>query len=66
MIRKYPFEFHRTGWGTFDIPITIHFKKRFKMGHKSLEHELNFNKKITQKYFTIKIPKDILKNIPFK
>ena len=33
----------RIGWGTFDIPITVYWKKHLKKEITSFDHYLNFD-----------------------
>ena len=59
-LTKAPFELTMTGWGTFDIPIKIYWKKCLNLGPEELGHMLSFENKLTQKTFSIKIHPSIL------
>ena len=45
VITKKPFELSMRGWGTFDIPVTIYFKKGMVLhpGYKEFDHCLSFD-----------------------
>ena len=40
-----PLEYSTVGWGTFDVPMTIHWKPEVGMATASCEHELSFEGK---------------------
>ena len=42
IVKKSPFELCTKGWGTFYLPITINWKKKFNLGPTHYEHYLSF------------------------
>ncbi|CDW73750.1 yeats family protein [Stylonychia lemnae] len=66
-IKKEPFELSKIGWGTFDIPIEIFFKKETgKTDTVSLNHLLNFDGNGETKYFTVAFDKLKVKKLSEK
>jgi len=42
-VKKAPFSITRTGWGTFTVQVSVHWKPEFKSSPLILEHTLNFS-----------------------
>jgi hypothetical protein len=56
-VKAFPFQITRIGWGTFNIPITIHWHKNIKIQNPLvLEYELSFNANGETKVHILKIP----------
>ena len=63
-VEKYPYRMNTNGWGTFDLPIIIHWKDHVKAKKLVLEHEVSFdieNNGETSVY-GLKIPRPISKS----
>ena len=64
-VKSSPFQMRRIGWGFFDIPIQIFFRR--ETGQREvheISHTLNFNGNGEKKYFTVTFEKDKIDNIP--
>jgi len=59
---KKKFELSTTGWGTFDLPITIHWSKASGLSDlpQTIDHHLSFNGEGKWKTITLKIGKEKL------
>ena len=60
-VKSEPFELRRIGWGTFEIPIEIYFRR--DTGRKEilkLSHYLSFNGQGKRQYFQVAFDKEKL------
>ena len=54
---KSPYTFSARGWGIFEIPIKIKWKKWTKLEDMELSHLLSFENDENASYYSIKVPK---------
>ena len=54
-----PFTFKTTGWGTFDIPITITWQDWVDREDEEFDHELEFDGSGSHYYFNIKLSRKL-------
>ena len=59
-LTKAPFQATRKAYGSFDIAVTIHFKRWLKMEPMNLEHMLVFEKEGSKSVFSIMVKKSLL------
>jgi hypothetical protein len=59
-VKHNPYELVRVGWGTFDIPIKIYFRKFMKREPLEINHYLSFSGNGETKVNILKIDKQIL------
>ena len=57
LIEQAPFELSTAGWGTFDIPIHIEWRKELKMMPSDFEHELSFDGEGETKQYILRVNK---------
>ena len=55
-----PFDFQCVGWGIFEIPIKITWKRWLKMPPTEMTHMLSFEGNGSHKSFVIKVDKKLL------
>ena len=60
-VSKPPFQLKTKGWGTFEIPITIKWKKAVSPAPTTLSHYLSFDGEGAWKTYTIRVHADKLK-----
>lgn len=57
---QYPYIVRRVGWGYFDIPIIVKFKKWTGLKPMKLEHELTFEEGGKSSAFVIELEEGVI------
>ena len=55
MVKRAPFKFTSTGWGTFEIPMIIHWKAWMKKAPTVIRHELSFEGKGKANFLSLQV-----------
>ncbi|CDW88400.1 yeats family protein [Stylonychia lemnae] len=63
-VQQEPFQMTKIGWGTFEVPIEIHFRRETgKRDKVTLSHYLSFNGHGETKWFTVTFDKEKLEQM---